>query len=927
MSGWLTEIAAGGGVDTGDGLQRDDALLRLMDIVIASLSLVVMALPMALAIAVGRLQQTICLGRDRQPFGRWSIAFGDGKLARLLAGLGAAQLPVLFNILIGDMAFVGPRAVPRDAAGAELAACPVRPGLVSIWTIRRRTAVDFGSEADADREYLALRGLKHDFGLLLRSLAVKMLKRHDGPAPQRIRIGDVAFDNLSMPEAVARVRDLLDGEGTHQVSFVNPACVNIAAGNRGYRHVLARASLVLPDGIGIKIAGDMLGTPLRQNVNGTDLFPRLCDMLAGRRAKLFLLGGQPGVPQRVAEVIAGRWPTIQLVGVRDGFFGTAQEGDVAAEIRASGADIVLVARGVPLQDTFIDRHLHHLGVKVAMGVGGLFDFVSGRIHRAPRWMRDTGLEWVYRLIQEPGRMWRRYLVGNLTFLARVSLQRLGMRGVADDGLSGTSAPVSVKPVSPPVALRAVIFATDCISGEIPLASDMPASALPFGGISFIEHTLEQLAEAGVALIDLVASDRPEQLRRLVGDGARWGIQVHWHLVKDPARPYGLLRTLEWAGHPRVLIGHADRHLPAAVLTELINAAQSVNSIARQDRPGWTGWASVDAQALTAIPPQADFEQLADWLAGVVPCRLVPSAAYMKAGDAEGLLAAQTAAMADADRLPLAWRRTPWGGISPRARVSPLAVITGPVLIGPGCYVAAGAKIGPNAVLTRNVVVGAGTEVHQALVLPDTLLGENVEVVRMIVAGQRVRHLRYGVETLMPHSDGLVRGLRPLAKLRPTFAGRVLAWSASLLTAPAVIADQAIRSLRGKAPRWAARPVVVGRDATSSRLIVTRLRRPSARQTRADRVFARFGAVLDVAEGRRCWIGARPRSDAEWHALPRDWQVLLSDVPIGVFHAQAWDGGDTSGAEARAAADVYYAVRRGWRENLRVLGLTGARRGG
>jgi hypothetical protein len=111
------------------------------------------------------------------------------------------------------------------------------------------------------------------------------------------------------------------------------------------------------------------------------------------------------------------------------------------------------------------------------------------------------------------------------------------------------------------------------------------------------------------------------------------------------------------------------------------------------------------------------------------------------------------------------------------------------------------------------------------------------------------------------------------------------------------------------------------------LIVTRLRRPAALATRADAFFATIGAVFDVAAGRRCWVGARPRSDAEWHALPRDWQVLLSDIPVGVFHARAWDGGEAIGAEARAAADVYYAVRRGWREDLRVLGLIGARRGG
>jgi NDP-sugar pyrophosphorylase family protein len=544
-------------------------------------------------------------------------------------------------------------------------------------------------------------------------------------------------------------------------------------------------------------------------------------------------------------------------------------------------------------------------------------------------MRDTGLEWVFRLIQEPGRMWQRYLVGNLTFLTRVALQRIGLRRGAEDLPMTESAAALSREVLP--TLRAVIFATDCVSDEIPLPGDTPAALLPFGAVSFIEHQIEQLAQAGVALIDLVASDRPEQLRRLVGDGARWGVRVRWHLVKDPARPYNILRTLQFGASARVLIGHADRHIPASALSGLINQAQMTSCIAADDQRVWTGWASVDAataeRALAAIPAQADFDQLADWLASVGPQSLVAPGEVMKAGDADGLVAAQAAALVAADRLPLAWRITPWGGMSPRARVSPGAKIIGPVLIGPGCYVASGATIGPNAVLTRNVVVGSGTEVRDALILPDTLIGEGVEVAQMIVAGQRVRHLRYRVETLLAHSDGLVRGLRPLAALSPGLLGRTMALLTALLALPLVGADRVIGRMRGLAPRWATRPVVVGRDAGSARLIVAHLRRPAALATRADSFFAAIGAVFDVAAGRRCWVGARPRSDAEWHALPRDWQVLLSDIPVGVFHAPAWDGGEAICAEARAAADVYYAVRRGWREDLRVLGLIGARRGG
>ena len=115
-----------------------------------------------------------------------------------------------------------------------------------------------------------------------------------------------------------------------------------------------------------------------------------------------------------------------MAGFHHGYYAPADESKVLDEIRASGATILLVALGAPRQDVWISRNLAGTGVRVAMGVGGLFDFYSGRIPRAPQWLREMGLEWIYRLYQEPGRMWRRYLVGNITFLYHTALQRVGV---------------------------------------------------------------------------------------------------------------------------------------------------------------------------------------------------------------------------------------------------------------------------------------------------------------------------------------------------------------------------------------------------------------------------------------------------------------------------------------------------------------------
>jgi N-acetylglucosaminyldiphosphoundecaprenol N-acetyl-beta-D-mannosaminyltransferase len=174
----------------------------------------------------------------------------------------------------------------------------------------------------------------------------------------------------------------------------------------------------------MKIAGRILGRPIRQNLNGTDLFPRLCGTLAASGRRLYLLGARPGVAEATARWAQQQFPQLQIAGTRSGYFDATEEEAVIAAIRRSGADVLLVAMGVPAQDLWLRRHLKATGARVGIGVGGLFDFYGGRIPRAPLWLREIGGEWVYRLIQEPRRMWRRYLIGNFTFLWRVCRERI-----------------------------------------------------------------------------------------------------------------------------------------------------------------------------------------------------------------------------------------------------------------------------------------------------------------------------------------------------------------------------------------------------------------------------------------------------------------------------------------------------------------------
>jgi N-acetylglucosaminyldiphosphoundecaprenol N-acetyl-beta-D-mannosaminyltransferase len=240
----------------------------------------------------------------------------------------------------------------------------------------------------------------------------------------------IRIHNLTMSEAVETIVDWGRDTDQRQVAFLNADCANIAWRDPQYAAILNDADLTLGDGIGIKVAAKALGLQLKQNVNGTDLFPRLCDAFQGQPGGLFLLGARPGIAEAVAGWVTERYPGAKIAGFHDGYFSPSEEPRVVDEIRKSGATVLLVALGAPNQDRWISRNLASTGVKVAMGVGGLFDFYSGRIPRAPQWLREMGLEWVYRLCQEPGRMWRRYLLGNLAFLYHVAIQR--RRDYAED---------------------------------------------------------------------------------------------------------------------------------------------------------------------------------------------------------------------------------------------------------------------------------------------------------------------------------------------------------------------------------------------------------------------------------------------------------------------------------------------------------------
>ncbi len=253
--------------------------------------------------------------------------------------------------------------------------------------------------------------------------------------PEKFSMLGVQIDNCTLTDAIDKIVDSAQTKSRHAYAFVNADCLNQASRNSSYARVLSHQQKVFADGSGIRLAAKIRGINVRGNVNGTDLFPLLCAEMEKQGLSLFLLGAAPGIADAVVKNILEKFPNLKIAGTQDGFFKSADTPSVIEKINNTKADILLVAMGVPCQELWIESNFSHLNCQVAIGVGGLFDFFSGRISRAPVWMRQTGLEWIWRFLQEPRRMWRRYILGNPLFLFRCWREKQANANVDELGWS------------------------------------------------------------------------------------------------------------------------------------------------------------------------------------------------------------------------------------------------------------------------------------------------------------------------------------------------------------------------------------------------------------------------------------------------------------------------------------------------------------
>lgn len=253
----------------------------------------------------------------------------------------------------------------------------------------------------------------------------------------RVTIAGIPVDNLTEDEAVEAIDRMIAGGGTHYGAVINAAKVVSADRDDQLKRILFEADLVTADGMSVIWASRVLGSRLRERVTGIDLFQRLVRHAAQRGLSVYFLGSRESSVRGTVQRFSTKYPSLKIAGWRDGYFAGDENNSVCQSIKDSGADLLFVALGSPKQEYWIASNIERIGVGFALGVGGSFDHLSGFARRAPMWMQRAGLEWFHRLLQEPRRLWRRYLIGNSTFVGLILRQRVaGGRERGGDGETG-----------------------------------------------------------------------------------------------------------------------------------------------------------------------------------------------------------------------------------------------------------------------------------------------------------------------------------------------------------------------------------------------------------------------------------------------------------------------------------------------------------
>lgn len=297
-----------------------------------------------------------------------------------------------------------------------------KPGIFSLWFIRESSRTTYQDKITTDREYITKSRPIKDLLILLQYIPALFYSEKRQSYARYLNIFDVKILNIDVEEALNIISKTIQKNDKKKLFFVNPACLNTSLQDQDYRNILLnKTDYIFADGIGIVVASKILNTPLKANINGTDLLPFICKLAIEKDYNLYFLGAKPGIVEQAKDNLEQKYQGLKIVGTQHGYFDRKTENEqIIADINQKQPDILLTAFGVPNQEKWINNNFDKFDFPgVFMGVGGLFDFYSETKQRAPRWMRQIGMEWLFRLLIEPRRMWKRYIIGNPYFIAQV----------------------------------------------------------------------------------------------------------------------------------------------------------------------------------------------------------------------------------------------------------------------------------------------------------------------------------------------------------------------------------------------------------------------------------------------------------------------------------------------------------------------------
>jgi len=235
------------------------------------------------------------------------------------------------------------------------------------------------------------------------------------------------FHNLSLVRAIDLLEHFIQSGSPHMVFTPTAELIVWANENQRLKDIYNCTDLLTADGFVVHYAARLCGKPINEPVSAVRLMFKFLEVASKKEYRLYLLGAKEDIVNKAVDNIKANYPAINIVGWHNGYFDFNNDAKIISDIREKKPDVLFVAMSSPLKENFISKNLEAMGVPVCMGVGGSFDIIAGKYHLAPMWISKIGLEWLYRLIQEPKRLWRRYLVTNTKFLCLLTKELLKKR--------------------------------------------------------------------------------------------------------------------------------------------------------------------------------------------------------------------------------------------------------------------------------------------------------------------------------------------------------------------------------------------------------------------------------------------------------------------------------------------------------------------